>query len=132
MAVDIATAHLPPPERLSAAIATVVPLHPNGIAPMTPQIAMSVVIVDTDVHAIIALSAAVFATVRGRLIAGNLRGIPCGDLDHLHTVMTMLSMTENVQETGSDEIMVYSDSRLEVTNGDVGWFRCVRRPHSVC
>ena len=78
---------------------------------------MSVVIVDTDVHAIIALSAAVFATVRGRLIAGNLRGIPCGDLDHLHTVMTMLSMTENVQETGSDEIMVYSDSRLEVTKG---------------
>jgi hypothetical protein len=106
-AVDITTAHLPSPERLSADAATVAPLHPNGITLMTPQIAMSIVIMDTDVRAIItAPSAAGFASVRGRLIAGNLRVIPCGDLDHLNTVMTMVSMSENVQETGNDGVMV--------------------------
>jgi hypothetical protein len=118
--VDIATTHLPLPERPSAGAATVAPLHPNGITLMTSQIAMSIVIVDTDVRAIIiALLAAVFATVRGRLITGNLRGILCGDLDH-NTVMTMLSMSENVQETGNDGIMASSDSHLGITNGDVG------------
>ena len=111
MTADIATTHPPPPEHRFAASATAVPLHPGGIAPTTSRIATNSVTVDTGVRVtIIALSATVFATARGlpMTVTRNLRDIPCGSPISLYTVINtmMPSMNVNVQETGSDGIIM--------------------------
>ena len=115
MTADIAMIHLPPPEHLCVGSATVVPLHPNGTAPMTLRIVKSFETTDTRVRVIIttALSAAVFATAQGRPV-GNLRDLPNGG--PISPCMVIDMTMPNVQGIGRDGTIMQGDRRLEVAS----------------